>query len=130
MKDELYRQLLNDGKRYLQTRYDLLRLELLEKLSRIIALLLMVFTSMILLLAAFFYFSFALMEWLGGLVGRIPAVCIIGGFFLLLLLVGVILRRQLFLNPMIRLLSDILFREPQAPETPNTSAPETDNEKQ
>ncbi len=130
MKDELYRQLLNDGKRYLQTRYDLLRLELLEKLSRIIALLLMVFTSMILLLAAFFYFSFALMEWLGGLVGRIPAVCIIGGFFLLLLLVGVILRRQLFLNPMIRLLSDILFREPQATETPNTSAPETDNEKQ
>ena len=130
MKDELYRQLLNDGKRYLQSRYDLLRLELLEKLSRIIALLLMVFTSMILLLAAFFYFSFALMEWLGSFVGRIPAVCIIGGFFVLLLLAGFIFRKQLFLNPMIRLLSDILFREPQPSETPNTPEPEADNEKQ
>lgn len=130
MKDELYRQLLNDGKRYLQTRYDLLRLELLEKLSRIIALLLMVFTSMILLLAAFFYFSFALMEWLGSLVGKIPAVCIIGGFFLLLLFAGIIFRKQLFLNPMIRLLSDILFREPQPSETPNTTEPEAENEKQ
>lgn len=130
MKDELYRQLLNDGKRYLQTRYDLLRLELLEKLSRIIALLLMVFTSMILLLAAFFYFSFALMEWLGSLVGRIPAVCIIGGFFLLLLFAGIIFRKQLFLNPIIRLLSDILFREAQPSETPNTTEPEASNEKQ
>lgn len=113
MNTELYQRLLADGKQYLRTRYDLLRLELLEKMSRIIALLLMVLTCMILLLAALFYFSFAVVELLSNLVGRIPAVCIIGGFFLVLVLAGYALRNRLFLNPMIRLLSDILFREPK-----------------
>ncbi len=130
MKDELYRQLLNDGKRYLQTRYDLLRLELLEKLSRIIALLLMVFTSMILLLAAFFFFWLVFLDCLGVLGARIPAVVIIGVFFLFLFLAVFISRKHLFPTQMIGLWSDFLSREPQPSETPNTPEPEADNEKQ
>lgn len=107
-----YKQLLEDGQRYLRTRYDLLRLELLEKLSRIIALILVLVISIVLVLTAFVYFSFALVSWMSQYFGNpVPAFCIVGGTFLLLLALVFILRKQIFLNPLIRQLSEILFKE-------------------
>ena len=41
MSDEQYQQLLSDSRSYLNTQFDLLRLRLLEKLSRIIGLVLL-----------------------------------------------------------------------------------------
>ena len=53
MADNNYQQLIDDSKRYLRMRYDMLRLELLEKLSRIVALILLVVVSTVLALATF-----------------------------------------------------------------------------
>ena len=81
-----YKQLIEDGQQYIRTRYDLLRLELLEKMSRIFALILMLLVSIILALTAFIYFSFAFVRWLGQFFNNDAwAFCIVGAIFLLLL---------------------------------------------
>ena len=115
MADNNYQQLIDDSKRYLRMRYDMLRLELLEKLSRIVALILLVVVSTVLALAAFVYFTFALVAWLTPLLGAVLPLCIVGGIFVLMLILGIVFRKPLFINQMVAHLSHILFYE-----TPNS----------
>ncbi|MCI7430135.1 MAG: phage holin family protein [Bacteroidales bacterium] len=111
MADSTYQHLIDDSKRYLRMRYDMLRLELLEKLSRIVALILLVVVSTVLALAAFIYFTFALVAWLTPMLGAVLPLCIVGGVFVLLLILGIVFRKSLFINPLISQLSHILFYE-------------------
>ena len=118
-----YKQLIEDGQQYIRTRYDLLRLELLEKMSRIFALILMLLVSIILALTAFIYFSFAFVRWLGQSFNNDAwAFCIVGVIFLLLLGIFFFFRKQIFLNPLIRQLSEILFRKPEEEQDESTKA--------
>lgn len=118
-----YKQLIEDAQQYIRTRYDLLRLELLEKMSRIFALILMLLVSIILALTAFVYFSFAFVRWLGQFFTNDAwAFCIVGAIFLLLLGVFFFFRKQIFLNPLIRQLSEILFRKPEDDQDESTKA--------
>ncbi len=105
-----YKQLLEDSKSYLQTRYDLLRLELLDKLSQILGLLILVIVVIFLLFVAVAYFSVSLVAWMGTYMPIATACCILGGAFLCILLVAYLLRNTLFINPLVRMLSQILFR--------------------
>mgnify|MGYP002735188888 FL=1 len=58
MNDENhYKELTDEVKAYMQTRYNLLRMELLEKTSRIVALVLFTLVATCLALAALGYFS-------------------------------------------------------------------------
>lgn len=59
-----YRQLLDDSKAYLKLRYDLLRLELLDKISQIVGLVVMLLVVLFIALAATAYFSVALVNWM------------------------------------------------------------------
>lgn len=107
-----HKELIRHGQQYLRTRYDLLRLELLEKMGQIIALILLLFCGITLTLTACIYFSFALVNWLGTLLNsEIIAFCIVGSLFLIALLICYTCREQLFLTPLIRQLSKILFKE-------------------
>lgn len=118
-----YKQLIEDGQQYIRTHYDLLRLELLEKMSRIFALILMLLVSIILALTAFIYFSFAFVRWLGQFFNNDAwAFCIVGAIFLLLLGIFFFFRKQIFLNPLIRQLSEILFRKPEEEQDESTKA--------
>ncbi|MGN0186503.1 MAG: phage holin family protein [Paludibacteraceae bacterium] len=123
MIDNNYQHLIDDSKRYLRMRYDMLRLELLEKLSRIVALLLLVMVSTVLGLAAFIYFTFAFVAWLKPWLGTVVPLCIVGGVFVLLLIVGIIFRKQLFINPLVSQLSHILFYE--TPKSENNETEQT-----
>ena len=107
-----YGKFAKDVKEYLSLRYDLLRIEILEKLSKIIALIVVLFVAVVLGLAALIYFSFvfafALKEACGS---AVPGFMAIGGFFVLLLAVLSVFRKQIVLNPLIRVIGGILFRE-------------------
>lgn len=108
-----FEKLKSDIRSYLSMRYDLMRLEVLEKLSLIIAMIVVLFVSVVLGLAALIYFSFvfafALRDVFGGSV--VPGFCIIGGMFLIMLAVLVVFRNRLVVNPLIRALGSILFHE-------------------
>ena len=56
MEDD-YKKLVTDCKSFLKTKYDLLRLELLDKLSIILGLLVFIIVGLFILLAAVAYFS-------------------------------------------------------------------------
>lgn len=110
--DTEYKKFIDDSKEYLKLRYSMLRLELLEKMSLIIALFVVLLVSVVLVLVALTYFTmaaiFALREVLGGVeVG----FCIMGGLFVLITLLVIIFRKKWIVNPLIKQLSDILFAE-------------------
>lgn len=108
MKED-YQKLLEDGKSYLKLRYDLLRLELLDKLSLILGLLVLIIVALFILLAAMAYFSVALVGWMANSMPVSLACCILGGVLLVILPVVYLLRYHLFINPFIKLFSRKLF---------------------
>ena len=104
-----YRKLLEDSKEYLKTRYDLLRLELLDKLSLILGLLVFIIVALFILLAAIAYFSVALVGWMATCMPVSAACCILGGVLLIVAFVLYLMRRRLFIDPFVRMLSKTLF---------------------
>ncbi|MCM1035235.1 MAG: phage holin family protein [Paludibacter sp.] len=112
-KPNQYQQLLNDSKAYLKTGYDLLRLELLDKLSLILGIIIALIVALFLGFAAIAYFSVALVGWMTTCMPTWVACCILGGFFLAILIVLWCCRQRIFINPFIKLLSGILFKEPE-----------------
>ena len=116
MKED-YKKLLEDSKSYLKTRYDLLRLELLDKLSLILGMIVLIIVALFILLAAIAYFSVALVGWLATCMPVSIACCILGGVLLLVLLVVYLMRRQWFIDPFVKILSSSLFTPKNEDET-------------
>ena len=105
-----YRKFINDGKKYLSTRYDLLRLELLEKMSSIVAILILAIVGILLAISVWVYVSCILIILMERAFDSFFAPLIIMGFANLLLLVMIIiLKEKLILNPLIKAFSKILF---------------------
>ena len=112
-----YKQLLDDAKSYLQTRYDLLRLELLDKLSAVIAMVLLVLVMILAGFAAFAYLSVMTVNLLSQIIPFAWACAVLAAFFVLLAIVFYLLRDKIFLNPLIGWLSRILFKEQEEPSS-------------
>ncbi len=113
--------LLEDGKAYLRKRGDLCRLELVDKLSLILGLVFTFLVLGLLLLVAVGYFSVAIVGSLATCMPIWVACCIIGGVFVLLAVLVFLCRKVLFINPLIRLLSGILFAEEEGKEVEDES---------
>jgi len=105
-----YRKFIRDGKEYLFTRYDLLRLELLEKVSSIVAVLILAMVGLVLITTVWVYISCILIVWMESYFGNfIPPFIIMGSASLLILVLIILLRERLILNPLIKVFSKILF---------------------
>lgn len=114
---DIYKSFVKEVKDYVSLNYDLLRLNLVEKLSLIIALILSLFIGIVLVITAIVYFSLAFVHWTGMFFeSLIPGFLILGGLFIVLFLIFFLLRKRLFINPMIKLLSSIMFNEPKKPQ--------------
>lgn len=109
---DIYKSFVKDIKDYVQLNYDLLRLNLVEKLSMIIALILSLFIGVLLVITSLVYFSIAFVHWMGVFFNSlIPGFLILGGLFIVLFIIFFLLRKRLFINPMIKLLSSIIFND-------------------
>lgn len=111
MNEEQYQKLLHDSRAYINTQYSLLRLGLLEKLSKVIGLILFALVVVVLLFAFLGFLAVSLAFVLAQWIPEWAAFLIIGGVFLLQLIAAVVFRNRLFVNPMVRALSAILFAE-------------------
>lgn len=110
--DSEYQKLLDETKEYVRLRYKLLKLDLLEKSSRIIALLIVILVAIVLAIGALTYFSLAIIHALEDLLGGLTlGYCIFGGLFVLLALIMFIFKDKLIINPLIKQLSEILFKD-------------------
>ena len=109
-----YQKLLDDTKAYLNTRYDLLRLSLLEKLSKVLGLILLALVMLLLVFAVLSFAALALVFVVAQWLPTWSAFLIVGALFLLLMVLALVFRRQWFINPMIGALSAILFMDEPA----------------
>jgi hypothetical protein len=111
-KDDVYKSLVNNVKDYADLQLQLLKLNIVEKTSQILSLLIGIIAGTILLMAAFVYFSMMFVLWMKTLTGSLTyGFLIIAAFFLLLFILFVLLRKKLIINPIIKKMSSILFSE-------------------
>lgn len=108
-KPSTYNQLLEDAKAYLSTRYDLLRLELLDKLSSILGMLVLVFVMLFLVFGALAYLSVALVSWMAKVMPVSVSCLVLAGVLIIAAVVLYLLRERLFINKFVRWLSQLLF---------------------
>ena len=107
-----YKEVISEVKSYASMRFDLIRLELLEKLSKIISLILLVFVCILISIIVFTYLSILLLVWLNEVFSSmIPGVCIVAGVYTILLTAMIIFRKKVFLNPIVSALSKIIFSD-------------------
>jgi len=112
-------KLSENVKDYLKMRYDLLRLELLEKLSLIVSLILLIVIGIVFLLSALLYASMALIFSLREVWGFVPGFLLMSGVFLAITAVLFVMKEKWFVNPLIKQLSAILFKETNKEEVEN-----------
>ena len=111
-RDDVYKSLVNNVKDYADLQLQLLKLNIVEKTSQILSLLIVIIAGTILLMAAFVYFSMMFVLWMETLTGNLTyGFLIIAGFFLLLFILFVLLRKKMIINPIIKKMSSILFSE-------------------
>lgn len=102
--------LIENLKEYILLRFDLLKLNTVEKSSSVLSLIFGFLVGSLLIFLAVIFLSFAFIYWLGDLFGSmIPGLLIVGGFFILLFIFFYFFREKLLLNPIIRKMSALFF---------------------
>lgn len=109
-KEKHHEHIIRDLKSYTDLRLDLLKLDIIEKVSRILSVFLVSILALLLLIVGLFYATMAFVYWTGPYFGSlVPGFCIVTLFFLLLAFVMYLLRTKLFINPFVRIFSKIFF---------------------
>lgn len=98
-----------DVQDYLSQRYDLLKLELLDKSSQILSVILSMVIVVVCALAVFIYLSNALISWLTIALNAGWAYTIVCALFIAVILVVLHYKDKLFVNALIRKFSRILY---------------------
>ena len=110
-------ELVAELKTYFELKKDYLKVDLVEKVVKLVTALAVAVTLLIITVAVLFYFSMAAVYWMAPFVGQAAAFAIMASFFLLLL---VLLNKQSWIEkPMVRILADILLEESE-PNNPRT----------
>ena len=116
MDNQLYQKLVDEIKSYLQVRYDLVRLSVLEKMSKILGLVLVTFVVILLIFVFLSLGAVALSILLSKWLPTWSAFLIVGALVLVMIASAIIFREKWFINPIIGALSAILFADEQENE--------------
>jgi len=119
-KSERNERTIADLKVYLSQRYDLLKLELMEKSSQILSVILSVLIVLVCALAVLIYLSSALISWLTIALNAGWAYLIVCGVFILIIIFVLMYKDKLFVKPLIRKFSRILYKEDSEVSEPDT----------
>lgn len=104
-------RLIADIKEYLVNRSKLLQLRVIEKTSNFLSWVLMTLVVLVVSLFAFTFVALALTVLLAKVIPLWGACLIMGALFMLVLLVLFLLRKQLFINPIVRKMSEIVLNK-------------------
>ena len=108
-KDQ-YHEMSHDIKKCIDMRVDLLKLQTVEKGSKFISGFLVFLIVAIFVCCAIGYLSFAMLFEMESYFGSMTPGCIIlAGIFILLAFLVYILRKHIFINPLVRLLGSIML---------------------
>ena len=118
---------VQDVKTYLTQHYDLLKLEFLEKSSQILSIVLSILIVVVCALVVVVYLSSALVSWLTLALNAGWAYTIVCGIFILIILVVWFFKDTLFIKPLIRKFSRVLYptHDAEVAEILNDDEPST-----
>lgn len=108
-RSERNERTIDDLKVYLSQRYDLLKLELLGKSSQILSVIFSMVIVLVCALAVLIYLSSALISWLTIALNAGWAYLIVCGLFILIIIFVLMYKDKLFVKPLIRKFSRILY---------------------
>lgn len=109
---ENFSELSGNVKDYINLRLDLLKLTITEKLASIGSFFLVAVIFFILFLFVLMFFSLAFIFWYRDHVGAAwAAALIVAGAYILIGIIIYMLRKKLFINPLVERLSKILLEE-------------------
>ncbi len=95
--------LFNQVKKYLKLQKEYIRLELIEKITIVFSVLIIIITTLVLGMVALFYLSLAFAYILSPIVGGLTfSFGIIACIHILIILIVLIFKKQLIINPMAR----------------------------
>ncbi len=106
---ETIAQLVESAKRYVGVKSEYIKLDIIEKVVRLLTLAAVTLVALLLVVLMLIYISFALAYALSHLVGTVGAFLIVAGIYLLLLILFVYNRRKWIEKPLVRFLADILL---------------------
>lgn len=102
-------QLISELKNYYLLQKEYVQLDVIDKTVRIVSALVLGIIVFVLVLLVLFYLSFATVHWIEPYVGTGWAFAIVSGFFLLILLLTVLLRKPLIERPLVKFLTETLM---------------------
>jgi hypothetical protein len=100
----------SDISRYMRLRWADMKLTWVENLATLFNRIFAFLAIVALATVAFTFFMVALAIWLGEVLGSMPAaLAIVGGVFLVLAIVALLLRKHLIINPLVRIFTGLFF---------------------
>lgn len=102
-------QLVEVVRHYIGLQSEYVRLDIVDKIVKLFTVLIMATVIGILLLTALIYLSFAAAFALSTIIGQAEAFCIVGVFYVLLLLLCIIYRHQWIEKPLVQFLASLLL---------------------
>lgn len=106
---EKYQQTWADIKQFASTKFDLLKVDFLEKAAKIVGLILFALVLVLLLFAVISFGCMALIFAIGQALPMWASTLIVVALWLLIMVGAIMFRQQLFINPMLAAISSILF---------------------
>ncbi|MCI6211719.1 phage holin family protein [Bacteroides heparinolyticus] len=109
---EKIQQLFVEFRKYLELQKEYTLLEITEKLSKLLSMLLLVILVIVLCVVVLFYLSFTLVYAIAPLVGGLTiSYAIVAGFHILLILLVVLFRRKLIINPTVKFIAGLFLEK-------------------
>lgn len=117
MDNDYLEQVQTDLKAYIKTQTTIGKLRLIGGISRVLGIFLLALTLILLLFALLSFLAVSAISALSIALPLWASALIMAAVYLLLILIAIVCRKQLFINPFVRRLSQILFaREKQEME--------------
>jgi hypothetical protein len=112
--NDSFHDLGENVQKYIQLRIEILKCVLTEALAKFAAMLLKIFIFSLLIFFIMFFLSFSFVFWYDQYVGPLYiGALIISGFYFLIGMIVFLLRKKIFLDPLVKKYSTIIFEAEQ-----------------
>lgn len=106
-----FQQLFADVKEYVNLQSEYLQVGLVEKLTKLLSKLMIALIAFVFIIGTLFYLLFAVAYALAPGIGFVASFAIIGVFFIVLLLIVLSFRKQLIINPLLKIMVDVFYED-------------------
>lgn len=121
-----FRQIFEEGKKYLTLQFDYVKLTATEKISLIGSMTLVLILALIFMTGAMFYLSFALVYLMEPYIGLMWSYAVLAGIALLCAVVVIVFRTPLIINPITRFLTKVLLSDHDKEDSASSDSREED----